>query len=65
MVVSWGEPMQAWGIYPGGQSGNPATRGYNAFISDYAAGNYYPLKLYPQFEAAAAENKSILTLSPE
>ncbi|MFZ5431262.1 MAG: penicillin acylase family protein [Bacteroidota bacterium] len=65
MVVSWGEPMQAWGIYPGGQSGNPATRGYNAFISDYAAGNYYPLKLYPQFEVAAAENKSVLTLSPE
>ena len=65
MVVGWGEPMEAWGIYPGGQSGNPATTGYNAFISDYAAGNYYPLKRYPQFEAAAAENKSILTLGPE
>jgi penicillin amidase len=65
MVVSLGKPMEAWGIYPGGQSGNPATSGYNAYISDYAAGNYYPLKRYPQFEVAAKENKSIVTLSPE
>lgn len=65
MVVSWGKPMEAWGIYPGGQSGNPASSGYNAFIRDYAAGNYYPLKLYPQVEAAVADNKCVLMLGPE
>ena len=64
MVVSLGDTIQAWGIYPGGQSGNPAIRGYNAFVNDYAEGNYYSLKLFSTFEIAASENKNIMTLKP-
>ncbi|MBW6537562.1 MAG: penicillin acylase family protein [Mariniphaga sp.] len=65
MVVSLGDTIQAWGIYPGGQTGNPATRGYNLFVNDFAQGNYYTLKLYPSLESAAKENKNILILKPK
>jgi penicillin G amidase len=64
MVAEMTQPVQAWGIYPGGQSGNPATRGYNAFISDWAQGNHYQLKLYRDAASAAAEHNHVLTLTP-
>ena len=62
MVAEMSQPVKAWGIYPGGQTGNPASPGYNAFTEDWAQGNYYPLKLYDTFEEAASENKTILLL---
>ncbi|PIO48108.1 MAG: penicillin acylase family protein [[Chlorobium] sp. 445] len=43
MVVQLGDTMKAWGIYPGGQSGNPGSPFYDNFISDWADGRYYPL----------------------
>jgi penicillin G amidase len=41
MVVELTSPMQAWVIYPGGQSGNPGSKYYDNFVDDYAAGKYY------------------------
>jgi penicillin G amidase len=64
MVAELSDPIRAWGIYPGGQTGNPASKGYKAFVDDWAQGNYYPLRLYGSFEEAAAENKSFLKLTP-
>ncbi len=43
MVVELTDPPRAWGIYPGSQSGHPASAEYGDFIPDWAAGNYYPL----------------------
>ncbi|MFN3387281.1 MAG: penicillin acylase family protein, partial [Candidatus Thermochlorobacter sp.] len=43
MVVQLGDTVKAWGIYPGGQSGNPGSPFYDNFISDWADGRYYPL----------------------
>lgn len=43
MVVSLGSKPEAYGIYPGGQSGNPGSPAYDKFINDWAAGNYYRL----------------------
>jgi penicillin amidase len=43
MVVQLSEPTEAFGIYPGGQSGNPGSMYYDVFIDDWAAGRYYPL----------------------
>lgn len=43
MVVSLDKKHEAWGIYPGGQSGNPGSPRYDRFIDDWASGNYYPL----------------------
>lgn len=43
MVVSLTPQTEAWGIYPGGQSGNPGSRFYDDFVTDWALGNYYQL----------------------
>lgn len=43
MVVEVGSPMRAWGIYPGGQSGNPGSYYYDNMINDWARGRHYPL----------------------
>jgi penicillin amidase len=43
MVVELGPEVRAWGIYPGGQSGNPGSKHYDEFIDDWAAGRPYEL----------------------
>ncbi|MBK8505019.1 MAG: penicillin acylase family protein [Saprospiraceae bacterium] len=43
MVVKLSKPLQAWGIYPGGQSGNPGSAFYKNMIHDWSQGNYYTL----------------------
>lgn len=43
MVVEMGEPIQAWGIYPGGQSGNPGSPYYDNFIERWQKGEYNKL----------------------
>ncbi|MEL6654115.1 MAG: penicillin acylase family protein, partial [Bacteroidota bacterium] len=45
MVVELGPQPKAYGIYPGGQSGNPGDPAYDQFIDDWVEGNYYPLWL--------------------
>ncbi|HMS63987.1 MAG TPA: penicillin acylase family protein [Ignavibacteria bacterium] len=43
MVVSLTEKTEAFGIYPGGQSGNPGSRYYDNFIDTWVNGQYYTL----------------------
>ena len=43
MVVETGPVLKAWGVYPGGQSGNPGSKYYDNFILDWAAGKPYEL----------------------
>ncbi|MEM9847124.1 MAG: penicillin acylase family protein [Bacteroidota bacterium] len=43
MVVSMGEEIEAYGIYPGGQSGNPASPYYENMIDKWVEGEYYNL----------------------
>lgn len=38
-------PPSAWGIYPGGQSGNPFSRLYDAHVPSFTSFDYYPLNL--------------------
>lgn len=45
MVVELGNTPKAYGIYPGGQSGNPGSKHYNDFVNDWVEGEYYELKL--------------------
>jgi penicillin amidase len=45
MVVSPGTAGEAFGIYPGGQSGNPGSKFYASFIDDWGKGKYYNLLL--------------------
>jgi penicillin G amidase len=43
MIVELTDKTEAWGIYPGGQSGNPGSRYYDNFIDDWAKGKYHKL----------------------
>lgn len=43
MIVHMTDPIEAYGIYPGGQVGNPGSKYYDQFIRDWAAGRYYQL----------------------
>jgi penicillin amidase len=38
MVVELGPEVRAWGIYPGGQSGNPGSKFYDDMVDDWLAG---------------------------
>ncbi|MEP7110403.1 MAG: penicillin acylase family protein, partial [Ferruginibacter sp.] len=43
MIVSLTPQTVAYGVYPGGQSGNPGSRFYDNFINKWAVGEYYTL----------------------
>lgn len=43
MVVQLGPEMEAYGIYPGGQSGNPGSAYYANSVGRWAEGKYYRL----------------------
>ena len=40
MVVELSNPIKAYGIYPGGQSGNPGSRYYDDLVMPWAKGQY-------------------------
>lgn len=43
MIVHLTPETEAYGLYPGGQSGNPGSRFYDSFVDTWAAGRYYRL----------------------
>ncbi|MEY3433137.1 MAG: hypothetical protein RL131_1073 [Bacteroidota bacterium] len=43
MVIHMTEPIEAYGVYPGGQHGNPGSRYYDDFIDTWTKGEYYTL----------------------
>ncbi len=51
MVVSLTEKTEAYGIYPGGQNGNPGSKYYDDFVQDWAVGKYYSLWMMTREEA--------------
>lgn len=45
MIVEMGkDSIRAYGVYPGGQSGNPGSKYYGSFISHWVKGDYYRIK---------------------
>ena len=44
MVVELSDPVRIWGVYPGGQSGNPGSVYYDNQVNAWAAGKHYPLR---------------------
>lgn len=50
MIVDLSGNTEAFGIYPGGQSGNPGSRYYDDFIDFWVEGKYYPLWLMTKEE---------------
>ena len=52
MIVQLSNPTIAYGIFPGGQSGNPGSRFYDNFVDDWAAAKYYTLWMMKENEAS-------------
>lgn len=46
MVVALGDPVRAWGVFPGGASGNPGSRYYDNSVPVWAEGRYHDLKFW-------------------
>ncbi len=44
MVVEQADEVNAYGVYPGGQSGNPGSKYYDTGIDSWAKGEYYKLE---------------------
>ena len=43
MVVQLSTPTEAYGVYPGGQSGNPGSKYYDDYIQNWVEGKYHRL----------------------
>ncbi len=66
MVVELGPEVRAWGTYPGGQSGNPASKRYDDHLAKWKAGELDTLR-FPHHAADLSGHalSSTLTLTPE
>ncbi|MBC6410439.1 MAG: penicillin acylase family protein [Ekhidna sp.] len=64
MVVELGDgEVNAWGVYPGSQTGNPGNPKYGHMIDDWANGEYYPL-LFKR-DLNKSEINCTITLQPK
>jgi penicillin G amidase len=50
MIVHLTDKTEAFGVYPGGQSGNPGSAYYDSFIDTWADGKYYSLWMMTEAE---------------
>jgi penicillin amidase len=62
MVVELGPEVRAWGVYPGGQSGAPASSHYTDRLSRWAMGQLDPI-LFPRKPADIDRRRIISTLT--
>lgn len=65
MIVELTNPPTAWGIYPGGQSGNPGSKYYDNFMEQWRDGGYIPLTLMNTPETDKERLLITYTLQPE
>ncbi|MBS1747732.1 MAG: penicillin acylase family protein [Bacteroidetes bacterium] len=56
MIVELTDDINAYGVYPGGQSGNPGSKYYDDFVDTWAKEKYYPLHLYKEDIIATGKN---------
>lgn len=66
MVVQLGPDLQAWGVYPGGQTGHPGDPGYDAFIPSWLNGEYFPLQFWhTSTEVTPEDSTHLLIITPQ
>jgi penicillin amidase len=61
MIVDLSPEGKAWGVFPGGQSGNPGSPYYANFVDAWSSGNYYELDLWKS--EAEAVKEALCTIS--
>lgn len=57
MIVQLTDETEAYGVYPGGQSGNPGSKYYDNFVDTWLAGKYYKIAIVG--EAAIKKQTSL------
>ena len=57
MVVHLTDEIEAYGLYPGGQSGNPGSPYYDTFVNYWAEGKYYRLLFLSKEKLKQSERK--------
>ena len=63
MIVELTDKTEAYGIYPGGQSGNPGSPWYDTFVDMWVKGNYLPVWIMGQDETSDKRVKWVLNFS--
>jgi len=63
MIVQLTDKTEAYGIYPGGQSGNPGSPFYDTFLDKWVAGQYNPLWVMGPDEKKDKRVKWIMTFN--
>ncbi len=48
MIVELGPEVKAWGVYPGGTSGNPGSPNYDEYLENWRTGEHYELNFYKE-----------------
>jgi penicillin amidase len=61
MIVELTDDINAYGVYPGGQSGNPGSKYYDDFVDTWAVGKYYHIHLYNK-ETIASKQDNLGTM---
>ena len=63
MIVQLTETTEAYGVYPGGQSGNPGSKFYDNFVDSWVKGQYYSLWVMKRSETADKKVKWTMNFS--
>ena len=64
MVIEMTTPIQAFAVYPGGQSGNPGSKFYDNFIDTWAKGEYYKIWFMHEEDTSSEQVKWKISFSP-
>lgn len=64
MIVHLTDTTEAYGIYPGGQNGNPGSYHYDEFVNNWAEGKYYKLWQMRGNESADPRIRHVIKFSP-
>lgn len=63
MIVHLTDKPEAWGIYPGGQQGNPGSKYYDNFVNKWAAGEYNLLWVMTESESKSQQVKYTMSFN--
>jgi len=63
MIVQMSSPAEAYGVYPGGQNGNPGSKYYDDFIDNWVKGEYYKLWFMKEGDRAARKFNWVMEFS--
>ncbi len=63
LVADLSNPVEAFGVYPGGTSGNPGSYFYDNFVDDWEAGKLRELNFWRSLDDA--DSRYTITLSPQ